>query len=380
MMTKKELKRFLDWPAIPESRVLSIYLNIESSGEAVLRRRFEVAFRALIQSLECEGLSTQSEHLAEDIERASRFIAGYQPSGHGLVLFVDASEDFLWAKELRIPVPSQVCWLERPYVLPLLEAFDEYECYGVILVDKKRARVFTYTLGEIAEEKGALAWNDVRHFRTTGRDNMRSASKLQRTNEMHEMWHLKHVARMLKAMAKRAPFDRLILGGAKEAIDALSKLLSEGLRSKIVGRLLLAIDVPDEKLQKELRQLQEQIERQEEGKLVEKLIRPERPENHRALGLDAVLNHLNRGVIHQLIYSAAFKPAGSRCPGCGYLFSQARQMCGRCGSPIEPAPHLLEQMARRVVQTGGTIEEVREEAGQDLDRTGGIGAILKRRY
>ena len=378
MMTQSELEKILNRQGNPESPVLSLYLEIDPAWEEGFHRKFEVTFKSLLQSLEKEIKPEKIEDLRQDASRAWNFISNYKPGCRGLVLFSDDSEDFFLVHELKIQVPPQAYWLERPYILPLLEALDEYERCGVILVDKERARIFTYTLGEIEEEKVALAWNDVRRFKTTGKDNLRSAFKLQRTTELHEQWHLKHVVQMMEEKLERKHFDRLILGGSKEAVDELIALLPPNLHTKIAGRLLINVQVHEKKLLEALMRSELEIEREEELKLIEKFIQADGPNRHRVLGPEGVLAHLNRGEIHTLVYSENFKAAGSKCRGCGYLFSNGRMMCGRCGSPIDSLPPLLEEMARRVVQTGGSIEKVRENAARRLDEAGGIGALLKR--
>ena len=377
MITKEEMKKFIDWPVVPQGRILSIYLNIEPSGESVLHRRFESAFKLLMQSLEKETKHDQINDFKEDAKRVRQFISNFQPTGQGLVLFADNSEDFIWAKELKIHVANQAYWLEKPYVLPLLEAFDEYERYGVILVDKTRARVFTYFLGEIEEEKGALAWNNVQYIRTAGKDNLRSAFKLERTAEMHIEWHLKHVVELMEDLGKRGHFDRLILGGPKETADELYELLPHDLQLKVSGRLSLPVDIYEKKLLETLTELENRIEREEEIKLVQRFLQTAPADLHRALGLDATLVHLEKGHIYKLVYAETFKPQGSKCQGCGYLFSNGRVMCGRCGAMIDSLPNLLEEIARAVVQKGGSIEEVRGSAASELDKAGGVGAILK---
>lgn len=377
MITKEDLKRFLDWPFVPENRILSIYLEIEPSWEETLRRRFEAGYKGWMQSLELETAPAEARALRKNIARADKFISGYKPSGRGLVLFVDAARDFFWTRELKFSVKSQAYWTERPYILPLLEAFDEYERYGVILADKTKARVFTYCLGEIEEEKTALAWNDVQHIRTSGKDNLRSAFKLQRTAEMHAQWHFSHVVEVIQDLALRHPFDRLILSGPKPAIDELYDCLPFQFQGKVCGRLSLPVETEMKALASALKQLQERIERQEETKLVDEFLKMSPQDTRRVLGLDAVLTHLDKNNVHKLIFSENFKPQGCRCSGCGYLFSAKRLMCGRCGALIHTVPYFLDEIARAVVQKGGTIEEVREAAAKEMEKRGGIGALLK---
>lgn len=377
MITKEEMKKFIDWPSVSKSRVLSVYLKIEPSGEGAIHRTFETTFHALMQSLRKEAKTFEVNDLKKSEERIHAVISNYDPAGQSLVLFADDAAGFFWAKELKIHLVSQVHWLEKPYILPLLEAFDEYERYGVVLADKTRARIFTFCLGEIEEEKAAIAWNGVQHIQTSGKDNLRSAFKLQRTAEMHIGWHLKHTADLMRDLAKRRHFDRLILGGPKEAADELHKLLPRNLQAKVAGQLFLPVDVRDKELLDAIIGLENRIEREEEVKLVREFLMTDPANPQRALGLDATLMHLEKGRVHKLLYSENFKPQGSQCTGCGYLFPEGRILCGRCGSLINPISNFLDEIMRLVIRKEGSIEEVRGEAAHELDKVGGIGTILK---
>lgn len=377
MIPQEELRRFLEWPDDTESPILSLYLDINSLWDQLSQRKFEVTLRSMVHSLELKTEARFHEDLRRDAQCAWKFLANYEPAGRSLIIFADDSRNFLWVKELKVHIASQIHWLPKPYILPLLEIFDEYERYGVVLAGRGSARLFTFMLGQVEEERDALAWNDVQYMKSTGRDNLRSQIKLQRTTEMHAAWHLKHVARILKGIAGRHGFDRLILGGTQEAADELYLLLPPALREKVVGRLALPVHTDEKKLEEALVELEAQTERRKEEEMVRKLVDAEPPENHRALGLDAVLNFLDKGRVHQLIYSEHFQPQGGRCWGCGYLYAGERLMCGRCRSAIAAVPNLMEDIARSVIQKKGTLEEVRGSAALELDKAGGIGALLK---
>ena len=121
MITEAELDKFLRWPANPGRRVLSVYLQRESSSEKSFHRKFEVEFQTMSAVLEKELPKERREEYRRDVEHARNFLSSYEPQGRTLVLFTDASEGILWAKELNVEIASQIQWLEKPFALPLLE-------------------------------------------------------------------------------------------------------------------------------------------------------------------------------------------------------------------------------------------------------------------
>lgn len=378
MMTQEDLERFLNWPADPKKRVLSVYLDVDPSWDKFPKRKFEVDFNAMVDSLAPAIEEGLLEEFEKDAKRAGEFISSYQPKGRGLILFADDSENFIWSKEVKLRLSSQIHWLVRPYALPLLEMFDEYERYGVILVEKGKARIFTYILGEVEEEQDALPVNEVRPKKTSGMDHMRSQMNFQRTAELHVTWHLKHVAKLVQKMASHRQLNRFILGGSREAVDELAKRLPLDLRHQISGRLSLPVETPEKELEEALIEIEARIEREKENELVRKLVHPDFP-SERILGLEGVTPYVDKALIHKLIYSENFKPAGGRCQGCGYLYADKRFVCGRCESKIDALPNFLEEIARAVVLQGGSLEEVKGDAAKELDREGSIGAILRDR-
>ncbi len=381
MMTKDEFEHLLNWPEDKQSPVLSVYLTAGSTGGEAFRRTFETTFAKLLGKFKAAGSAEQLEELRKDGDRMRLFLASFTPESRSAVLFSDDSRSFAWGKELHVKVRNRASWLTKPYILPLVESLDEYERCCVILADKSKARIFTFRLGEVEEEKGALAWNGVKRFRTTGKDNLRSAVKLQRTAEMHEAWHLKHVAAIAAQLAARKPFGRLIIGGAEKSAEKLAACLPKSLKEKISARISLPVRTDEKTLIKTLLGLECKIEREGEVRLVERFVQREPAAARRkAFGFDAALLNLGKGLVRKLIYSERFHPQGGRCLGCGHLFPGVRRlMCGRCGFAIERVPEMLEEMARLTLQKGGEIEEVRGAAADELDKAGGVGAILRER-
>src|SRR2546430_4864506 len=87
----------------------------------------------------------------------------------------------------------------------------------MVVVDKGRGRIFPVFLGEIDEEREAIAAAEVRHKKASGTDHWRSQMHFQRQDDMHVHWHVRQVAELMEHIAREYGFDRLALAGPVEA-------------------------------------------------------------------------------------------------------------------------------------------------------------------
>src|SRR5438132_3601242 len=194
----------------PGSPVLSVYLDVDQSRAANLKREFEAALKARLRAIEQRLAESEREVFRADAARVQRFVGDYQPHAKTLVVFADDSAGFFWSGELRAPLATDVRWELTPYLRPLAEVLDEHERYGIVLVDKERARIFTVFLGEIDEEREAIAAAEVRHKKASGTDHWRSQMHFQRQDDMHVHWHVRQVAELMEHIAREYGFDRLV--------------------------------------------------------------------------------------------------------------------------------------------------------------------------
>lgn len=375
MISDQELRRLLSWSS-NGNHILSIYLNINHSWNEMFRERYESEFRSMIQSLRNQIEPAKCEEFDQYAKAAAKLVSCCNGKAESYVFFIGEDHQLPRMNILNFPLKSQIHWARKPYALPLLEAMDECERYGVVMLDKRRARIFTFRLGEIEEEHDEFESRDIQRIKTTGRDNICSQKKLVRTNKLHVHWHLQRAADELVKFNKKNKFDRVILCGSKESIDPFFHLLIPELKNKVVEKLSLPFYLTEKEVKRKLLEVEQQIERLKETELVRKLIHSGF-HTHQVSGLAAVLDFLNRNQIHQLIYSETFPFSGSHCTGCNYFYPMHRLLCGRCNSLIKPLPVFLQEVAEAVLKQGGSIEEIRGEAALQLNQIGGIGAIVK---
>jgi peptide chain release factor subunit 1 len=377
MISKADIEAIVERKAVPGSPVLSLYLDIDQNKASNLRRRFEASLKDMLGSIEARLDERQLQSFSVDAERARQYVSGLEPQAKGLILFCDDSENFFWPREIKASVRNNARWSETAYIAPLLAILDEYERYGVILVDKAHARLFTVFIGEIAEHYDALAPASVRHIKTSGTDHILSENRFQHKAAMHVHWHLKHVAEMLDKLVDQYGFDRLLLAGPVEATSELQHLLSKRVRNRVIERLSLPMRAAEGEVLEEALRVERRVEREMEKQIVEELIAGGDGHHPFTHGLERTVRALCEERIWRLVYAGGFSPSGGQCANCGMLFARTGGSCDYCGGAIKPVDDLLERVVERVLEQDGKIEEVEGDAAMRLQEVGNIGAILR---
>ena len=376
MISARDLDLLFSWKAPHGQAVLSLYLDRKSA-------------RGLWSSADCAALARQ---LVKDLEKEipemehAPFRAAAQSvlsrledqpwSGRSLALFSPSGGGSPWWRELRIPMRSQAHWGPTPFLRPLIEALEEYERYGVALVDKARARLFTIFLGKIEEERDAFNPESVKHFASTGSDQARTMN-LQRRSEEHARTHWKHVAEMLDRMERGRRFDRLILGGAAEAVHQLRRLLPKRLGSRIVGTVSLPIEASAQEVLEKTLEIEKEAQRRRQLKTTAELLTGSAKGERAVAGLQPTLDALRDGRVWRLLYVEDLALPGHECPRCGSLFDGSVEPCPLCGTETRAVEDLVEKMAEAAQDTGGRVEPIGNAAAEKLREVGGVGAFLR---
>jgi hypothetical protein len=378
MVSLKDLKQLLSRELDLESPVLSVYLDVDQRLALNLNRGFEAVLKSLLQGAERRLEPSQRKVFQEDARMATGFVSDYEPEGKSLVLFCDLSASFLWHRSLQVNLESAVHWGPRPFVRPLLEARDEFDRYGVVLTDRAHARLFKVFLGEIEEQREALAEADVKHFDASSSDQMRSQMHFQRKADGHARWHLKNVAEMVEKLAGDRKVDRLVLGGAQEAVAELKGLLSDYTRRSVVGAVSLPIEASENEILAETINLQERAEREEEKTVVQKLLTAAAKNQQAVMGLLQTLAAVQEGRVRELLYTDGYRAKGMECPECDEFFDESVEKCPYCRGELTRTADLLDAIVARVVRDGGEVELVRGGAAEVMSKSGeGIGAYLR---
>lgn len=371
MIAPADLDRLRARAAASERPVLSVYLDVDQSRAANLKRGFAVELSTRLRTVEQQLAESEREPFRAAAALVERLVGQHEPRAKTVVVFADGGAAPLCSGDLNVALPTDVRWRGAPFMRPLIEAIDEYPRSAIVLTDKAQARLFVAFLGDIEEIGEAIAPGEVRRKKASGSDHLRSDMHFQRQDEMHVHWHLRGVADRLEQVAAAHDLERVVLAGSLEATNELARLLPGALAARVAGILRLPIDASAQQLLEHALVLVAHAEREAEQARVTDLLERGR------VGLDATVSAFQDGRLLALIYAEGFVAPGSECPRCRALLATAPPDCAYCGAPPRSLDDLVERVIERVGESGASVEQVRGDAARRLRDVGGIGALLR---
>jgi peptide chain release factor subunit 1 len=377
MFSVDELKSLINYEPIPDSPVLSVYLDTDLAESANVKRGFQVVLKNMLRDITRRLDRDKLDQFDADAKQVTDFLHEYRDPAKGVIFFSDASEGLFRVRELRVKVPNLTWWNDAPEVRPLTEMLDEHARYGLVLADRTKSRMFTIFLGEIEEAHEAFAPADIPHTKSPGQDHAFSQMQIERKSDLHARWHLKHVAELMSRIARKFEFDRLILAGPVEATSELQELLPKQLRNRIVDRIHLPIEATKDQVLEETLKVDERIERAREVDLVSQVVTAAKKGREGTLGLGDTLLALEEKRVLRLVYSHDFTVPGFQCTNCGALYVEARNTCDYCGKPVSAVDDLMELTAKRTIEMRAVVEPVYDQAAARLKTHGNVGALLR---
>jgi peptide subunit release factor 1 (eRF1) len=379
------IRKLAERPVRSNSPVLSVYLNLDPSSPTNLRGGYKLALEEMLKQIETQLTDdNKRRHFQEDTSWARKQAERRMLKGGSLVLFCDVSEDFYFQEDLSVRLANQIWFGDTPYTRPLMGVLNEYERYGVVLVDKEKARFFVVSAGSIQELDEAFQSPPVRHRRTAGLDHMRSQMVLQRRAATWSGWFLKEVSEILHDIVQHQEIDRIILGGQEDITAELYRLLPKAAAARVMDSVRIAITAKASEVLQISTPVLEKIEYQRERELVSDLItvaqKTQSKQEKAVLGFDATLDAVNQARVYRLVYPTGQRIAGYQCPSCDVLMDQGpeNKKCPYCSQLLDEVDDLSWQASERVLAIGGKLEEISDsEARSKLEAAGKIGAYLR---
>ncbi|MGB3635316.1 MAG: VLRF1 family aeRF1-type release factor [Rubrobacteraceae bacterium] len=350
--------------------VLSAYVNVnpahpENQGKAYVNR-LKTALK------ECGAPEDLSKHALE-------FFRDEPPHARTIAYFA-APDGLFETSRLNLDLPEEIRWGE-PDVAPLMLALDEYENYGVLLVDRKEFRFLVTSLGEIeevAEARNILntaGWREltISPANATPRGGSSKDDFEDRVEENTRHFY-REVGETVRHEVKRQGIGRLILAGPGERTAEFRKTLPNELRERVVGEVHVPVDAPESEVLEKISSARRKAESNREAELLEKA------REGGVYGMTATLEALQEGRISHLLVSWQLE---------GEVYWSAEDgIVVLEGSPLETAYDeaqirmrpLMDVLVDLAGSHGYRIEFVREEsdAYEDLrDEFGGIAGVTR---
>jgi peptide chain release factor subunit 1 len=367
-ITEREIRELASFRG-REALVTSCYLDVD--GASYVRHGDVV--RQLDRLLrEVRTRVNGDPSLAADLRRIEDHVRGGidRSRTRGLAMFSCSAHDFWRVVELPVAVRSQVVVNHSPAVRQLEVVVDEYERFGVLLVDRQRARMFVFELGELVESSVVVdelpRGDDDDHSYTKDKVRDHVAARAQQ--------HLRAAARVAFRVFQEQEFQRLILGASDEIASELESVLHPYLRDRVVARCSIPLHATDEEIRQAALEVEAAVERRKEAEAVARL-REAAGAGHRGVaGLDATLQALVERRVETLLVSSGFTHVGWHCDGCGWLGRLGRR-CPVCQQEMRQVDDVVEDAVEEALRQSCRVEICVGNA--DLDVLGCIGALLR---
>ena len=357
-----------------DAPVTSVYLDVDGGRH--------VRFQDVVRSAELllkEALHKHDGHpsVTADLQRVQELVRGGidRSRTRGLAVFSCSAHDFWRVVELPVAVRDQVVVNHTPYVRQLEVVVDEYERFGLLLADRKRARVFVYELGEVIESTellDALGRGDDEGDHSVRRERVKDHEDAL----VHQ--HLRHAADAAFRVFQDRGFERLIIGAPEEIANELRSMLHPYLQERVEAHCNnISVGASVEEIRAAALAVEAEVERRKEAELVARLRDAAGAGRRGVLGIEATLRALVERRVDTLVVSHGYTHPGWRCPSCDHVCAKAGvgHVCPVCEAVMHAVDDVVEEAVEDALNQSCEVEICVGNA--DLDVLGSIGAILR---
>lgn len=367
-ITEREIRELASFRG-EDAPVTSCYLDVD--GRRHVRHQDVVRELDLVLR-DARSQVNGDQSVAADLHRIEEFVKGGidRARTRGLVMFSCSAHDFWRVIELPVMVRSQVVVNHTPSVGQLEVLVDEYERFGLLLVDRQQVRMFVFELGELVESTTAFdqlpRGDDDDHSFTKDQVRDHAAALTRR--------HLRHAGEVAFAAFQEQEFQRLVLGVADDMAAELESVLHPYLRERVVAHCVIPLSASAEEIRVAALEVEADVERRQEAELVARLREAVGSGRRGVAGVDATLKALVERRVEILLVSFGYTEIGWRCGSCGWLGRLGRG-CPVCEREMLQVDDIVEEAVEDALAQSCKVEVCVGNA--DLDVMGCIGALLR---
>lgn len=290
-------------------------------------------------------------------------------------LLIYASGSGLW-KVLRLPLimKSKIIIDPKPHTQSMRTVLQNYKRYGVLLVDREKAQIYSIYLGEIREYLAAFISDVPPKVNLRRQAVLREKKLLGRVEEkLHQFFKL--VNNRTLELFREGKFDYLILAGRKEILPNFANYLHGSLQSRCIGSIEAEPDSSKSLIQEKAQKIIDKFETGYKNELIDKLLDEYNPNRLGVAGIEAVTGALLIEQIKILIYDRQFIKEGYICNGCRYLTTSDKTSCPYCGGKLAFYNDIVDEIVEDALSQGCEIVDI--EGNERLREAGNIGAVLR---
>jgi peptide subunit release factor 1 (eRF1) len=342
----------------PDQRIVSVYLTVPL--DPAQRRGVPAHLDEMLA--QGHGVSDDGEAWARvrrselPVIRREVSTHAHEWLGHSVAIFACAKLRLLETIPLRGQVRDRAVIGTRPYVRPLLAELQRSPCYAVAVVDRRHAWLFRVS-GETISPVDHVQSQTVGSKRFGGWHGFQSYRNDQRARKLARE-HYAAAGAAVAGTVGEGGCGPIVVGGHERETSDFAAGLPPSLRDRVAGTFVID---PHAMTPARVRQLADEVVADWEDRRERRLaaaLAEQATGNMTAIGVDACLAAANQHAIQLLVVPDDEVRPGFRCEHCGAL-AVAGGLCSGCGGPTRPVDDVIEELAVRVTEEGGSVHSVR---------------------
>lgn len=359
--------------------VISMYLPVDSLK--YMKQEYTTKLNSMIvkkrADLENDDNYTknQKKDIIDLLDRIKNYINKSFVPGSTKTLLLYAGQDDLWV-EAKLPVllTGKIIIDPKPHTQVLRSLLSSVIRYGILIVDREKAQIYSMYLGEINEYLGAFISDVPPKVNFKRQAALKEKNILSRIEEkLHHFF--KVIDENTLDLLRKGKFDNLILAGRKELLAQFKNYMHSFLQQRYVGDILAEPDDPPHVISGKAEELIIRFEADFKNGLIDKLLDEYNPNRLGVLGVEAVINSLMLEQVKTLIYDVNFQTEGYVCEECKFLTVKKRDECPYCRGNLLRYSDITDEIIEIALDQNCEIFSV--EGNQRLIDAGSIGAVLR---
>lgn len=346
----------------PSAPILSVYLGLhpdQAEWQSILPR-----LRNLMDPVKKLGASGDLDHSSAMALRSAAqevlTMAGALERLPHPAVGVFICDELGLRERLAMPRRAWDCAVvgPAPYLRPLQAVLDEFRKIAAVVLDSRRAQIFSYHMGEILDRQ-IIEVEELRKTNLAGWYGLDEFRHRRHGEEVRN--HLfREVAGRVARMRREGDIDLVLVGGHHDATQALLPYLEPRVREITETFVTDLHTLTPAALTKRVTELEESYEQREESREVDEVYSLAEKGDLGAIGIDRTFEAASRHAVSRLLVHDGIVVEGSVCTACGRL-SRPTDACMQCGAVARPVPDAIEALSRAVVEAGGSVEHVMSE-------------------
>lgn len=353
--------------------VVSVYLNTGRTDEHQPDRARLFLKNELRQARQADV----EGHLTADLdwiqEQAEALLAGTESAeSRGVAFFACQAAGMREIVPVRIPLANAFVVGPSPSVRGLAAVAHEAPATVVLFVDAVHARIVRLSAQGPLEEitlESDLPRRDERSEWARA-----TQARYEQHIRAYRDRHFEAVVESLLRLVERHGVRWIVLAGEPRSVGELRAQLPRQLTGCMLGNVAGTRHDSANALADRAAELLRRLVDSTEAPAVDAALTEAAKGGRAVAGVEATLEAINRGAVHQLYMLEAFKASGSACGNCHVLGAQADDACPVCGGATERID-LGEAMVNRALTMGSAVDSVGTHGA--LERAGGVAAWLR---